>query len=267
MTTKIILPMIFYPSGNLHLGHIRTYSFLNAVQRYYQKILNHKTVFPIGGDCFGLPTSNKAKELGMHPQDVSNKFFNSFVGDLKKYNFNFDWDYCIRTDSPEYIKWLQSKIIKLYKAGYLYSSKSIVNFDPLDKEYLSNEQCPNGICWRSGAKVEYRLENAIYINIKLIEKDLYTEISNLHDWCPLTLNMQKRWIGLKNMLFFVNTKEVYKIPKNEKIYLNNTLEINDYPSIDFRSHKLIDLIGEVELKKVLNIGKYPFHYKINHQNS
>lgn len=254
--------MIFYPSGNLHLGHIRTYSFINFVVRYHKQILKQDIIFPIGGDCFGLPTSNAAKEMGIEPRSVSDQYFNQFVEDLKKYNFDFDWNYCIRTDSKEYINWIQSKIIKLYKNNYIYGGKSIVNYDPVDKEYLSNEQCPNGIGWRSGAKIEYRLENAIFINIKKIEEDLYNDTFHLTEWCQTTLKMQRKWINLKEMKYCFNNDR-FLIPQVEKIYLNKELDL-DLPSIDFRSDKLYKILGEEKIQKILNINKYP--YLVNENN-
>lgn len=149
------LCMFPYPSGNIHMGHVRNYSIGDAIARY-QKMLGKNVLQPMGWDAFGLPAENAAIKNKTHPAKWTYKNIENMRKQLQVMGYGYDWTREITTCAPEYYKWEQWLFLKLYHKGLAYKKYSVVNWDPVDNTVLANEQVTNGRGWRSGAVVEKR---------------------------------------------------------------------------------------------------------------
>ncbi|XP_072943956.1 leucine--tRNA ligase, mitochondrial [Epargyreus clarus] len=191
-----ILPMFPYPSGNLHMGHVRVYSISDTIARFH-KLNDINVIHPIGWDAFGLPAENAAIERNIPPHIWTESNIQTMKTQLLQLGFNFDWDKEVNTCDPSYYKWTQYIFLKLYENGLAYQSKANVNWDPVDKTVLADEQVDdNGCSWRSGAKVEKKILTQWFIKTTKYAKSLYDGLDSkeLENWNDI-INLQKHWIG------------------------------------------------------------------------
>ncbi|XP_023939473.1 probable leucine--tRNA ligase, mitochondrial [Bicyclus anynana] len=194
--TFYVLPMFPYPSGNLHMGHVRVYSISDTIARF-QALDGKNVVHPIGWDAFGLPAENAAIERNILPHIWTETNIAAMKKQLIQLGFNFDWSREISTCDPKYYKWTQYIFLKLFENGLAYQCKAKVNWDPIDKTVLADEQVDEiGCSWRSGAKVEEKILTQWFIKTTKFAKQLYDGLTskNLENWKDI-INLQKHWIG------------------------------------------------------------------------
>ena len=190
------LSMFPYPSGKLHMGHVRNYTIGDVISRY--KRMNDFNVFqPMGWDAFGLPAENAAIENKVSPKDWTNANIDNMKKQLKSLGFSYDWSKELRTCDPKYYKWEQLVFKKFYDAGLVYRKKAIVNWDPVDETVLANEQVIDGKGWRSGAQIEIKEIDQWFIKITEYAEELLDSLDGL-DWPENVKLMQKNWIGKSN---------------------------------------------------------------------
>lgn len=189
-----VLEMFPYPSGKIHMGHVRNYTFGDIIARY-KRLRGFNVLHPIGWDSFGLPAENAALDRKVHPKDWTLKNIEYMKSELKKLGFSYNWDLEVSTCSPDYYIYQQKIFAKLYKAGYVYRKCAMVNWDPVDNCVLANEQVIDGRGWRSGAVVEKRKLNQWFLKITDFADDLLKELPHLNGWPEKVRTMQENWIG------------------------------------------------------------------------
>ncbi len=188
------LEMFPYPSGKIHMGHVRNYTIGDVLSRYKsQKGFN--VLHPMGWDSFGMPAENAAKLNNLNPKDWTEKNISIMKVQLMKLGLSIDWDREISTCSPDYYKHQQKFFIELFDKGLVYRKENYVNWDPIDKTVLANEQVINGKGWRSGANVERKKLNQWFFNIKKFSNELLCDLDTLELWPEKVKTMQKNWIG------------------------------------------------------------------------
>ncbi|KOB65649.1 Leucyl-tRNA synthetase, partial [Operophtera brumata] len=235
--THYVLPMFPYPSGNLHMGHVRVYSISDTLARF--QILNgNDAVHPIGWDAFGLPAENAAIERNIAPSAWTKSNIDSMKTQLVQLGFNFDWEKEISTCDSKYYKWTQFIFLKLLEKGLAYQSMAQVNWDPVDKTVLADEQVDDlGCSWRSGAKVEKKYLTQWFIKTTKFAKALYDGLNHAHleNWKDI-INLQKHWIGEcngvaitftvyidgENKTFDVWTDDPYKLIHGDFLVLSSS---------------------------------------------
>jgi leucyl-tRNA synthetase len=192
---RYILSMFPYPSGKLHMGHVRNYTIGDVISRFYR--LKGETVLqPMGWDAFGLPAENAAIAHQVAPAKWTFENIAYMRDQLKKLGLSVDWDREFATCTPEYYHWEQWLFVQLYKKGLIYRKLSTVNWDPVDQTVLANEQVENGRGWRSGALVEKRDIPMYYFRITDYAQELLDDLDTLQDgWPQQVLTMQRNWIG------------------------------------------------------------------------
>ncbi|WP_075175116.1 leucine--tRNA ligase [Acinetobacter indicus] len=192
---RYILSMFPYPSGKLHMGHVRNYTIGDVISRFHR--LKGETVLqPMGWDAFGLPAENAAIAHQVAPAKWTFENIDYMRNQLKKLGLSIDWDREFATCTPEYYRWEQWLFVQLYKKGLIYRKLSTVNWDPVDQTVLANEQVENGRGWRSGALVEKRDIPMYYFRITDYAQELLDDLETLKDgWPQQVLTMQRNWIG------------------------------------------------------------------------
>jgi len=192
---RYILSMFPYPSGKLHMGHVRNYTIGDVISRFHR--LKGETVLqPMGWDAFGLPAENAAIAHQVAPAKWTFENIDYMRNQLKKLGLSIDWDREFATCTPEYYRWEQWLFVQLYKKGLIYRKLSTVNWDPVDQTVLANEQVENGRGWRSGALVEKRDIPMYYFRITDYAQELLDDLDTLKDvWPQQVLTMQRNWIG------------------------------------------------------------------------
>ena len=211
------LEMFPYPSGKIHMGHVRNYTIGDVLSRY-KTLQNFNVLHPMGWDAFGMPAENAARENNLDPKDWTNKNIDTMKKQLKKLGLSIDWDREISTCSEEYYKHQQKFFLELLEKGLIYRKENYVNWDPVDETVLANEQVIDGKGWRSGAMVERKKLNQWFFNISKFSQDLLDGLDDLDTWPNKVKTMQKNWIG-KSFGCEIDFKIEGKIPiKNIKCF-------------------------------------------------
>ncbi len=188
------LEMFPYPSGKIHMGHVRNYTIGDVIARY--KFLNGFSVLhPMGWDAFGLPAENASKQNNLHPKEWTNKNIETMKSQLKLLGLSIDWDLEISTCNKDYYKHQQEIFIDFYNQGLVSRKETYVNWDPVERTVLANEQVINGKGWRSNAIVERKKLSQWFFNITKFSEDLLNDLEKLIGWPEKVKLMQKNWIG------------------------------------------------------------------------
>jgi leucyl-tRNA synthetase len=198
---SFILEMFPYPSGRIHMGHVRNYTMGDVLARY-QKMRGFEVLHPMGWDAFGMPAENAAMEKGVHPGGWTRQNIAQMKAQLQRIGFALDWTREFATCDPEYYGHEQALFADLYEAGLVYRKESTVNWDPVDMTVLANEQVIDGKGWRSGAEVEKRKLNQWFLKITDFADDLLEGLGKLEDWPEKVRLMQENWIGKSQGLEF-----------------------------------------------------------------
>ena len=188
------LEMFPYPSGKIHMGHVRNYTIGDVLSRY-KSMLGYNVLHPMGWDSFGMPAENAAKENNLDPKIWTEKNILVMKNQLKSLGLSIDWDREISTCSEEYYKHQQTFFLELLDKGLVYRKENYVNWDPVDETVLANEQVIDGKGWRSGAVVERKKLNQWFFNISKFSDELLKGLENLDSWPNKVKVMQKNWIG------------------------------------------------------------------------
>ena len=188
------LEMFPYPSGKIHMGHVRNYTIGDVLARY-KTLQNYNVLHPMGWDSFGMPAENAARQNKLDPKTWTEENISTMRSQLKKLGLSIDWDKEISTCSPDYYKHQQEFFLELYDKGLVYRKESYVNWDPIDNTVLANEQVIDGKGWRSGAIVERKKLNQWFFKITKFSKELLESLETLKDWPNKVKVMQKNWIG------------------------------------------------------------------------
>jgi len=188
------LSMFPYPSGRLHMGHVRNYTIGDVISRH-QRMLGKNVLQPMGWDAFGLPAENAAIKHGLPPAQWTYENIHYMKGQLNRLGFGYDWDRELTTCSPSYYKWEQWLFIRLLEKDLVYRKQAIVNWDPVDQTVLANEQVIDGKGWRSGAPVEKREIAQWFLRITDYAQELLEGLERLDGWPDQVRTMQRNWIG------------------------------------------------------------------------
>ncbi len=189
------LSMFPYPSGNLHMGHVRNYTITDVVARV-RRMQGYRVLHPMGWDAFGLPAENAAIDRGIHPAKWTYQNIDQMRAQLQKLGLSYDWNREVATCSPDYYKWTQWSFLQFLEAGLAYQKESAVNWDPIDQTVLANEQVDSaGKSWRSGAKVERKLLRQWFLKITDYADELLSDLDQLPGWPERVRLMQENWIG------------------------------------------------------------------------
>ena len=188
------LEMFPYPSGKIHMGHVRNYTIGDVLARY-KKLQGYNVLHPMGWDSFGMPAENAARTNNLDPKEWTNKNISVMKTQLKKLGLSIDWGREISTCSSNYYKHQQKFFLELYDKGLVYRKENYVNWDPIDQTVLANEQVIDGRGWRSGALVERKKLNQWFFNITKFSENLLEGLDALEKWPNKVKVMQKNWIG------------------------------------------------------------------------
>jgi len=188
------LEMFPYPSGKIHMGHVRNYTIGDILARY-KTLRGYNVLHPMGWDSFGMPAENAARQNNLDPKTWTEKNIENMKSQLKRLGLSIDWDREISTCSPDYYKHQQEFFLELYDKGLVYRKESYVNWDPVDETVLANEQVIDGKGWRSGATVERKKLNQWFFNITKFSNELLDNLDKLEKWPNKVKTMQKNWIG------------------------------------------------------------------------
>ena len=208
------LEMFPYPSGKIHMGHVRNYTIGDVLARY-KKLMGYNVLHPMGWDSFGMPAENAARQNNLNPKDWTETNIDVMKTQLKKLGLSLDWDREISTCSSDYYKHQQQFFLELYDKGLVYRKEQDVNWDPVDQTVLANEQVIDGKGWRSGAQVERKKLNQWFFNITKFSNELLESLEDLKNWPNKVKVMQKNWIGksfgCEVKFKIINSKEVKEI--------------------------------------------------------
>ena len=207
------LEMFPYPSGKIHMGHVRNYAIGDVLSRY-KSLEGFNVLHPMGWDSFGMPAENAAKQNNLDPKEWTENNIKIMKSQLKELGLSIDWDREISTCSPEYYKHQQKIFLDLYDKDLVYRKESYVNWDPVDQTVLANEQVIDGKGWRSGATVERKKLNQWFFKITNFTEELLSDLSTLDEWPDKVKIMQKNWIG-KSFGCEIDFKIEGNLPVNE----------------------------------------------------
>ncbi len=243
--------MFPYPSGNIHMGHVRNYVIGDICARYH-KLKGDDVIHPMGWDAFGLPAENAAIQFKTHPQDWTLENIKNMKSQLKKLNLDLDWDRELATCNSDYYRYQQELFIDLYNAGLAYKKDALVNWDPIDQTVLANEQVIDGKGWRTGAEVEKKNLSQWFFKITHYAEELLSGLEKLDLWPEKVKTMQKNWIGKS-----VGAEIKFKIAGKDN-FLNifttrpDTIYGATFIAVSI-NHKIVrDCLGDSEIKKIKN---------------
>ena len=188
------LSMFPYPSGKLHMGHVRNYTLSEVIARY-QKMQGKNVLQPIGYDAFGLPAENAAIKHGKEPAEWTYSNMDEMSAQFKRLGFAFDWSRQLATCQPDYYRWEQWMFVKLFEQGLVYRKDAVVNWDPVDQTVLANEQVIDGKGWRSGAEVIRKTIPQWFLKITDYADELLASLDDMPGWPDSVKTMQRNWIG------------------------------------------------------------------------
>ncbi|NVO22527.1 leucine--tRNA ligase [Donghicola mangrovi] len=196
-----VLEMFPYPSGRIHMGHVRNYTMGDVIARY-KLSTGHNVLHPMGFDAFGMPAENAAMASNGHPKDWTYSNIDTMVNQMKPLGFGLDWSRMFATCDPEYYGQQQALFLDMLEAGLVYRKNAVVNWDPVDMTVLANEQVENGRGWRSGALVERRELTQWFFKISEYSDELLSALDTLDNWPAKVKTMQANWIGKSRGLQF-----------------------------------------------------------------
>ena len=249
MSKKYILEMFPYPSGNIHMGHVRNYVIGDICARYH-KLKGDEVIHPMGWDAFGLPAENAAIQFGIHPQDWTVSNINNMKEQLQQLDLDLDWNRELATCHQDYYKFQQELFIDLYNAGLAYKKDALVNWDPVDQTVLANEQVIDGKGWRTGATVEQKNLSQWFFKITDYAEELLTDLDKLNLWPEKVKIMQRNWIG-KSVGAEIEFK-IYQINQKLKIFTTrpDTIYGATFIAISI-NHKIVnDLLNNDEISQI-----------------
>ena len=215
-----VLEMFPYPSGKIHMGHVRNYTLGDVVARY-KKLKGFNVMHPMGWDAFGLPAENAAIIEKKSPEEWTYNNIKTMKNQLKNMGFSFDWNKELATCHPDYYKHEQEFFIEMFNNGLAYKKESEVNWDPVDKTVLANEQVIDGRGWRSGAEVEKKYLSQWFLKTSKYSDELLRELEDLNQWPNKVKIMQKNWIG-RSEGAEIDFNLISKNLKNKKIKIYTT---------------------------------------------
>ncbi len=189
-----LLEMFPYPSGNLHMGHVRNYSIGDVIARF-KRMNGYNVLHPMGWDAFGLPAENAAIESGVHPAQYTASNIATMKRQLQRLGFSYDWEREINTSDPSYYRWEQWLFVRLYEKGLAYKKRSLVNWCERCQTVLANEQVEGGRCWRCDTDVDQRELEQWFFRITAYADELLEYCDRLTGWPQRVLTMQRNWIG------------------------------------------------------------------------
>ncbi|MEL6197820.1 MAG: class I tRNA ligase family protein, partial [Pseudomonadota bacterium] len=189
-----VLEMFPYPSGRIHMGHVRNYTMGDVIARY-KKARGFNVLHPMGWDAFGMPAENAAMERKTHPGTWTYENIAAMRGQLQRMGLSLDWAREFATCDPEYYAQQQALFLDFLEAGFVYRKQSVVNWDPVDMTVLANEQVIDGKGWRSNAPVERRALTQWFFRISDMAEELLAAIDGLDEWPEKVRLMQANWIG------------------------------------------------------------------------
>nr|CAD7601834.1 unnamed protein product [Timema genevievae] len=266
-----VLSMFPYPSGRLHMGHVRVYTISDTMARFNR--MNGKNVIhPMGWDAFGLPAENAAIERSVEPRKWTNQNIDHMKKQMKQLGCSFDWDREVSTCDPSYYHWTQTLFLKLYDSGLVYRKEALVNWDPVDQTVLADEQVDeNGCSWRSGAKIEKKLLNQWFIRATQFAKSLYDGLSDplLKNWRDI-IKVQKHWIGECDGTTFEFELEGIKSETRVNVWTRNPESVLEATFIAVSPGSVLDKLDSeeamkervCEIARKKNIGGYPVSSKL-----
>jgi leucyl-tRNA synthetase len=249
MPKKYILEMFPYPSGNIHMGHVRNYVIGDICARYH-KLKGDEVIHPMGWDAFGLPAENAAIQYNTHPRDWTLSNIQNMKDQLQKLDLDIDWERELATCNEDYYKHQQELFIDLYNAGLAYKKDALVNWDPVDQTVLANEQVVDGKGWRTGAIVEQKTLSQWFFKITYYAEELLSDLGTLKLWPEKVKVMQKNWIG-KSIGAEIQFK-INEIDNKIKIFTTrpDTIYGASFIAVSINHEIVQDLINKHEIQKI-----------------
>ena len=241
--------MFPYPSGNIHMGHVRNYVIGDICARYH-KLKGDEVLHPMGWDSFGLPAENAAIQYGTHPRDWTLSNIQNMKAQLQKLDLDLDWDRELATCNQEYYKHQQELFIDLYNAGLAYKKDALVNWDPIDQTVLANEQVIDGKGWRTGATVEKKTLSQWFFKTTHYAEELLSDLDSLTLWPEKVKVMQKNWIGKS-----IGTEIDFQIKGREKkikIFTTrpDTIYGASFIAVSVNHKIVLELLDKSEVQKI-----------------
>ena len=252
--------MFPYPSGNIHMGHVRNYVIGDIVARFH-KLKGDEVIHPMGWDAFGLPAENAAIQFGIHPRDWTNSNIENMKQQLQKLDLDLDWDRELATCNEGYYRYQQELFIDLYNAGLAYKKDALVNWDPIDQTVLANEQVIDGKGWRTGATVEQKNLSQWFFKITHYAEELLSDLDGLTLWPEKVKVMQKNWIG-KSIGAEIEFP-LKDFDKKIKIFTTrpDTIYGASFIAVSINHKIVLDLIDQSEIQKIKDQFKSIEHDK------